>query len=81
MEVQRLLDKSLELARKVNQRERIAGVLANLAGVATTLEDYTQAEIFLRKAASLAPKDINIQRQLTQIIALALIHQPLNEKV
>jgi Flp pilus assembly protein TadD len=44
-------------------------------------KDYSQAEKYLRRAASLAPKDINIQRQLAQVIALALIHQPLHEKV
>jgi len=30
----------------------------------------------LRKAANLAPKDRNIQRQLAAIIALNLVHHP-----
>jgi tetratricopeptide (TPR) repeat protein len=37
-------------------------------------KDYTAAEIELRKAAKLAPKDRNAQRQLAAIIALNLVH-------
>jgi tetratricopeptide (TPR) repeat protein len=37
-------------------------------------KDYTAAESELRKAARLAPKDRDIQRQLAAIIALNLVH-------
>ncbi len=37
-------------------------------------KDYTAAENELRKAAKLAPKDRNIQRQLAAIIAVNLVH-------
>jgi len=39
-------------------------------------KDFTAAESALRKAANLAPKDRNIQRQLAAIIALNLVHHP-----
>ena len=37
-------------------------------------KDYSAAESELRKAAKLAPKDRNMQRQLAAIIALNLVH-------
>ena len=38
------------------------------------MKDYPGAEAMLRKAAELAPKDLNIRRQLGAIIALNLVH-------
>ena len=37
-------------------------------------KDYPGAEVMLRKAAELAPEDVNIRRQLGAIIALNLVH-------
>ena len=39
-------------------------------------KDYIAAEAMLRQAVQLAPKDLNIQRQLGAVIALTLIHKP-----
>jgi len=39
-------------------------------------KDYKAAEAELRKAAKLAPKDRHIQRQLAAVIALNLVHHP-----
>ncbi|MDZ4159218.1 MAG: tetratricopeptide repeat protein, partial [Anaerolineaceae bacterium] len=44
------------------------------AQVMRECKDYPGAEEFLRKAAELAPKDVNIRRQLGAIIALNLVH-------
>ena len=44
-------------------------------------KDYANAESMLRRAASLAPKDIDIQRKLGAVIALSLVHQPRNVEV
>jgi len=35
----------------------------------------------LRRAATLAPKDLYIQRQLGAVIALTLVHQPQEVKI
>ncbi len=37
-------------------------------------KDYLNAETMLRKAAELAPDDVNIRRQLGAVITLNLIH-------
>lgn len=37
-------------------------------------KDYTGAEEMLRRASSLSPKNVDIQRQLAAIVALALVH-------
>jgi tetratricopeptide (TPR) repeat protein len=39
-------------------------------------KDYVGAEVMLRRAVTLAPKDLYIQRQLGAVIALTLIHKP-----
>ena len=39
-------------------------------------KDYVGAEAMLRRAATLAPRDLFIQRQLGAVIALTLIHKP-----
>ncbi|MBI9047836.1 MAG: tetratricopeptide repeat protein [Anaerolineaceae bacterium] len=64
-------------------RTMVQGVEANPNDVSLLLDaakifkdnkDYTEAESMLRKAASLKPDDVNIQRQLGAIIALNLVH-------
>ncbi|HBA92656.1 MAG TPA: hypothetical protein DCZ08_13240 [Anaerolineaceae bacterium] len=37
-------------------------------------KDYLAAETMLRRAADLAPTDVNIRRQLGAIVALNLVH-------
>jgi Flp pilus assembly protein TadD len=37
-------------------------------------KDYTRAETRLRKAAEIAPNDLNIRRQLGAVIALNMVH-------
>jgi tetratricopeptide (TPR) repeat protein len=37
-------------------------------------KDYVGAETMLRRAARLAPNDLNIQRQLGAVVALNLVH-------
>ena len=37
-------------------------------------KDYARAETLLRKAAEIAPSDLNIRRQLGAVIALNLVH-------
>jgi Flp pilus assembly protein TadD len=37
-------------------------------------KDYANAEILLRKAAEIAPNDLNIRRQLGAVIALNMVH-------
>jgi len=39
------------------------------------MKDYSGAENMLRRAADLAPKDLDIQRKLGTVIALSLVHQ------
>lgn len=39
-------------------------------------KDYVRAESYLRKAANLAPEDVSIRRQLGAMIALNLVHNP-----
>ena len=69
----------LEKANKINPTDHRPLLAAGL--LCKESKDYAEAEKYLRRAASLAPKDIYIQRQLAQVIALALIHNPLHEKV
>lgn len=44
------------------------------AGVLKDSKDYLGAEVMLRKAAELAPDDLDIRRQLGAVIALNLVH-------
>jgi hypothetical protein len=37
-------------------------------------KDYSASEVFLRKAAELAPDNLSIRRQLVGVIALNLVH-------
>jgi len=39
-------------------------------------KDYKNAESMFRRAATLAPNDVNIRRQLAAVIALNLVHNP-----
>jgi tetratricopeptide (TPR) repeat protein len=41
-------------------------------------KDYKRSEIMLRKAAHLAPDDVMIRRQLAQVVALNVVHNPRN---
>lgn len=45
------------------------------------VKDYGGAERMLRRAADLAPKDIDIQRKLGAVIALSLVHRPVEVEV
>lgn len=45
------------------------------------VKDYSGAERMLRRAADLAPKDIDIQRKLGAVIALSLVHRPVEVEV
>ena len=45
------------------------------------IKDYSGAEKMLRRAADLAPKDIDIQRKLGAVIALSLVHRPVEVEV
>jgi hypothetical protein len=42
-------------------------------------KDYSSAEVMLRKAAAVDPKDVNIKRQLGAVIALNLVHKSQQE--
>ncbi len=51
------------------------GLMMDAAKIFKDSKDYAEAESMLRKAATLRPDDLNIQRQLGAIIALNLVHK------
>ena len=62
------LDSAIELAP-----EDIRPLLAQ-ANLLRNGKDYARAEVRLRKAAEIAPNDLNIRRQLGAVIALNMVH-------
>jgi Flp pilus assembly protein TadD len=49
VEAKRRWVEALNLAREINFRDRIAALLHNLAGLASSQHDYTQAEIYFQE--------------------------------
>jgi tetratricopeptide (TPR) repeat protein len=48
-----------------------------LAGLALKEgKDYKRSEIMLRQAARLAPDDVIVRRQLAQVVAINVVHNP-----
>ena len=64
----------------INRKENDARPFFKAGLIMKEVKDYQGAEKMLKIAANLAPKDINIRRQLAGVIALNFVHSPMEAK-
>ena len=65
---------AFEVATKIAPRDPRPHYLAGLA--LKEGKDFRRSETMLRQAANLAPDDVMVRRQLAQVVALNLVHNP-----
>ena len=77
---QREFHKALDtLQQAIDTNPQDIRAFLTAAGMLKDAKDYSSAEVMLRKAAAVDPKDVNIKRQLGAVIALNLVHKSQQE--